>query len=83
MFTCCLCGTVCEGIGNNPQPLVVGDDKACCTTCDDKFVTPARMKIYRLVRQAGQGVDVGVDANIVSAITARVRKEFVQKLVIE
>ena len=83
MLTCCLCGGVCEGRGNNPEPLVVDDSKSCCDTCDDKFVTPARMKVYRLLRKAGQGINVNLDPSTVSAITEQVRNEYMEKLVIE
>lgn len=41
---CCICNSVFEGWGNNPEPF---DGKACCDDCNDRFVTPTRMCLGR------------------------------------
>ena len=56
-FTCCICGQVFEGFGNNPDGAVWRDggkivmpefdeDERCCNDCDSLFVIPGRL--YRL-----------------------------------
>ena len=56
-FTCCICGQVFEGFGNNPDGAVWRDgdkivmsefdeDERCCNDCDNLFVIPGRL--YRL-----------------------------------
>lgn len=41
-FTCCICGKVFYGYGNNPYP--VKDDGRCCDECDELIVIPARIR---------------------------------------
>lgn len=40
-YTCCLCGAVHEGYGNNPYPLK--EDGECCPDCNMKVIS-ARLK---------------------------------------
>lgn len=41
--TCCLCGRVFRGYGNNPWPLSHDIDDRCCDGCNDSKVIPARL----------------------------------------
>lgn len=43
-YTCCICGQVFTGYGNNPWP--VNDDKGaeCCNRCNVDVVIQARLK---------------------------------------
>lgn len=44
---CCICGKQCENEwGNNPYPVNKNESARCCNECNDKFVIPARIKIY-------------------------------------
>ena len=44
---CCICGKQCENEwGNNPYPVNKNEGARCCNECNDKFVIPARIKIY-------------------------------------
>ena len=36
-YTCCLCGVVHEGYGNNPYPLK--EDGECCPDCNMKVIS--------------------------------------------
>ena len=40
-FTCCICGKLCEGYGNNPWP--VCKEGECCDECNYDKVIPARI----------------------------------------
>ena len=40
--TCCICGQVFIGWGNNPEP--VAKDGECCSDCNANRVIPARLK---------------------------------------
>ena len=44
IYTCCLCGEVFEGWGNNPWPLNKDADARCCDACNDLKVIPARLQ---------------------------------------
>ena len=59
-FTCCICGKVCSGWGNNPYG-AMGTDKegnlvelefkpeeVCCDECNKRYVIPGR--IYKMNR---------------------------------
>ena len=39
--TCCICGALYYGFGNNALPVKNG---RCCDRCDDKYVIPARIE---------------------------------------
>ena len=41
--TCCICGKVFEGWGNNPYPVVKDEDARCCDDCNAIYVIPARI----------------------------------------
>jgi len=49
-FSCCLCGEIFEGWGNNPDPIKnsegewFDEDEECCDNCNNIKVIPARMK---------------------------------------
>lgn len=40
--TCCICGQMFIGWGNNPSP--VKEEGVCCEYCNDTKVIPARLK---------------------------------------
>lgn len=42
-YTCCICGRVHTGWGNNPWPVVDKDDAECCDECNTTVVIPARI----------------------------------------
>lgn len=42
-FTCCICGSHCNGYGNNPYPVVKDETARCCDTCNSEAVIPARL----------------------------------------
>lgn len=42
-FTCCFCGKLCKGYGNNPAPLK--DEGRCCDDCNASIVVPERIKL--------------------------------------
>lgn len=46
--TCCICGRVFEGWGNNPWP--IKDEGECCDVCNKKVVA---YRIIRHLRQEG------------------------------
>ena len=50
--TCCICGKVFKGWGNNPYPVVKDEDARCCDDCNMEFVIPAR--IAELAEHAGK-----------------------------
>ena len=39
-YTCCICGEIHIGYGNNPAP--VKNDGVCCDRCNAEKVIPAR-----------------------------------------
>jgi len=39
--TCCICGKVFSGWGNNPWP--VEESGTCCDDCNSMYVIPARL----------------------------------------
>lgn len=41
-FTCCICGKVRHGDGNNPAP--VKKEGRCCAICNETVVKPARLR---------------------------------------
>ena len=41
--TCCICGKVFRGYGNNPFPVVKADGAECCDECNLEKVIPARI----------------------------------------
>lgn len=43
IYTCCICGWLTKGYGNNPQP--VKPEGRCCDTCNSMHVIPARLKM--------------------------------------
>jgi len=60
-FTCCICGKVCSGYGNNPygamwrdpntNEIVEFDPKpedVCCDDCNSRYVIPGRL--YKMSR---------------------------------
>lgn len=47
-YTCCICGRVFEGWGNNPWPIDDRDDVECCDECNATVVIPARIaEVYK------------------------------------
>lgn len=36
IHTCCLCGCLFDGFGNNPYPL--SEEGRCCDECNDKVI---------------------------------------------
>lgn len=60
VFTCCICGKVCQGWGNNPAGAMLRDDEGnvvelsfqpedeCCDECNQRYVIPGRL--YKLNR---------------------------------
>lgn len=49
-YTCCICGQVFMGYGNNPWPVNDDEDAHCCDTCNMDVVIPARVR--RLMESA-------------------------------
>ena len=61
-FTCCICGKVCTGFGNNPAGAMWRDPETneltefhstdpedrCCDECNSRYVIPGR--IYKMTR---------------------------------
>ena len=45
-YTCCICGQVFTGYGNNPWPVNDDEDARCCDTCNADVVIPARVKRF-------------------------------------
>lgn len=45
--TCCLCGRIFRGYGNNPWPLSHDIDDRCCDGCNDNKVIPSRLAQMR------------------------------------
>lgn len=43
--TCCLCGVIFIGWGNNPAPCFISDKATCCDECNMRHVIPARLQI--------------------------------------
>lgn len=41
----CLCGRLCSGWGNNPDPLK--DEGRCCDQCNTEKVIPARIALMQ------------------------------------
>ena len=44
--TCAICGGNYVLGGNNPFPVVKGEDACCCTRCNEEVVIPARLKEF-------------------------------------
>ena len=42
-FTCCICGKVFKGYGNNPWPVNKEPDALCCDKCNEEVVVPERI----------------------------------------
>ena len=42
-FTCCICGGVFTGYGNNPYPVDENENARCCDNCNALYVIPARL----------------------------------------
>lgn len=40
--TCCICGHIFFGWGNNPYP--IKEDGECCDKCNNLYVTPERIR---------------------------------------
>lgn len=45
--TCCLCGQMFIGYGNNPWPLSHDIEERCCDDCNSEKVIPARLAQMR------------------------------------
>lgn len=43
-FTCCICGKIFSGYGNNPYPVSKNENDRCCDQCNRDAVIPARME---------------------------------------
>lgn len=43
--TCCLCGCMFEGLGNNPWPVSSNTGDRCCDLCNWSIVIPERIKL--------------------------------------
>jgi len=60
LFTCCICGKVCSGYGNNPYGAMCKDkegnvvelefkpEDVCCDDCNRNYVIPGRL--YKMNR---------------------------------
>ena len=46
MKKCCICGKYINGYGNNPYPYGKKDDDECCNACNERYVVPARLRIF-------------------------------------
>lgn len=46
IYTCCLCGKIKKGYGNDPWPLapIFGTSNKCCDGCNLYKVIPARLE---------------------------------------
>ena len=42
-FTCCICGKVFKGYGNNPWPANNDPEAQCCDKCNEEVVVPERI----------------------------------------
>lgn len=42
-YTCCICGQLFFGWGNNPWPVVQDENAVCCDACNFGVVIPARL----------------------------------------
>lgn len=64
VFTCCICGALEAGFGNNPdgamwldeatkEPVIgkFGPNDRCCDLCDQKYVIPGRIYQLQKARQ--------------------------------
>ena len=49
---CCLCGEPYTNFGNNPWPLIEGEDARCCDDCNATEVIPARLQLWALEQQS-------------------------------
>lgn len=45
LTSCCLCGQMFMGLGNNPWPLSDKEDDRCCNACNEVRVIPARLEM--------------------------------------
>ena len=45
---CCLCHEEFEGHGNNPWPVIEGENERCCDECNWKVVVPARVNMIEM-----------------------------------
>lgn len=51
-MTCCFCGKVITGYGNDPQPLVDNYcENRCCDECNANVVIPERIKRLTIYKQ--------------------------------
>ena len=62
-FTCCICGKVCKGFGNNPDGAMWRDKETgelvefqgspedrCCDECNQRYVIPGRL--YKMAHKS-------------------------------
>ena len=47
---CCICGKEFIGYGNNPSP--VKEQGKCCNECNDKYVIPKRLEVWKNARSS-------------------------------
>lgn len=45
MTTCCFCGQMFIGYGNNPFPLIHDITNRCCDRCNEDKVIPSRLAL--------------------------------------
>ena len=81
--TCCVCDTVFEGFGANPEPFP-GDVGTCCPNCDATWVVPVRV----LYGRSGHGAplemlrklaNIGAGLREANAIGRRMAEEMREK----
>lgn len=65
IFTCCICGQMFCGYGNNPYGAVYKNDKGeiiepefkeddrCCDECDQLYVIPGRIYRWQKAKEKG------------------------------
>lgn len=46
-YTCSICGKKCVGYGNNPQPIKDNYNERCCDECNNNYVIPARILVFK------------------------------------
>lgn len=61
---CCICGKEFEGWGNNPAPILNGEDDRCCDECNWEHVIPERIKQAEITRFVNDVLDILEDGQI-------------------
>ena len=64
--TCCICGKQFSALGNNPEPYMpMGEygENVCCDECNEKYVTPARVKEANTVDSEVESLEIIDEGN--------------------